>query len=196
MRTRNTGKEDLVKEKAIELIVKEGFQGFSMNKLAKASGISVATLYIYYQDKDDLIRQLGVEIGRSFFEYALKDFDPDMPFAQGLRQQWDNRIAFAMGNRLQAACYEVIRHSPHGEHVLEQSFGTFGETMRQFCHTAIKRGELVPLTMEVFWSIAYGPLYNMLRFDAEGKSMGKKPFKFTNDMKEEALKVVIKALTP
>ncbi len=196
MRTRNADKQGLVKEKAIELLVKEGFQGFSMNKLAKACGISVATLYIYYHDKDDLIKQLGIEIGKKFFAYALKDFDPALPFAEGLYKQWDNRIAFAMENRSEAACYEVIRHSPHGEYVLEQSFGNFGETMGRFCHNAIDKGQLVPLTMEVFWSIAYGPLYNMLRFDAEGKSFGNRKFVFTNEMKEEAFAIVIKALTP
>lgn len=196
MRTRNTDKEALVKQKAKELLVNEGFEGFSMNKLARACGISVATLYIYYQDKDDLIKQMGVEIGRLFFESALKDFNPDMPFAEGLRKQWDNRIAFATNHKLEAACHDAIRHSPHGEYVLEQSRIGFGNVMGQFCHNAIKKGELIPLTMEVFWSIAYGPLYNMLRFDAEGKSFGSKPFKFNNDMKEEALRVVLKALTP
>lgn len=196
MRTRNTDKEALVKQKAKELLVNEGLEGFSMNKLARACGISVATLYIYYQDKDHLIKQIGVEIGRLFFEAALKDFSPDMPFAEGLRRQWDNRIAFSVEYKLEAACQDIIRHSPHGEYVLDQSRAGFGNAMGKFCHNAIARGELVPLTMEVFWSIAYGPLYNMLRFDAEGKSFGNKPFKFTNDMKEEALRVVIKALTP
>ncbi|KOS06944.1 TetR family transcriptional regulator [Flavobacterium akiainvivens] len=196
MRTRNADKEELVKTKAKELLVNEGFEGFSMNKLARACGISVATLYIYYQDKDHLIKQIGVEIGKRFFATALQGFDPNMPFAQGLRQQWENRISFHMQNKLEAACYEVIRHSPHGEYVLEESFGSFGSVMGQFCHNAIQRGELVPLTMEVFWSIAYGPLYNMLKFDTEGKSLGKKPFAFTNQMKDEALRVVIKALTP
>ena len=46
MRTRNTCKEQLVKEKAVELLVSDGLEGFSMNKLARACDISVATLYI------------------------------------------------------------------------------------------------------------------------------------------------------
>ena len=55
MRTRNIDKQELVKKKAIEMLVDIGFEGFSMNKLAQACDISVATLYIYYKDKDDLI---------------------------------------------------------------------------------------------------------------------------------------------
>ena len=58
MRSRDSVKVDLVKQKAIELLVRSGVEGFSVNKLAKACGISVATLYIYYRDKDDLIRKV------------------------------------------------------------------------------------------------------------------------------------------
>ena len=83
MRTRNADKEQLVKQKAIKMLVEDGFQDFSMNRLAKSCGISVATLYIYYQDKDDLIKKIGVAIGKSFFRVMLKDFSPGMPFNEG-----------------------------------------------------------------------------------------------------------------
>jgi TetR/AcrR family transcriptional repressor of multidrug resistance operon len=66
MRTRNIDKQQLVKQKAIELLVKDGFEGFSINKLAKACGISVATLYIYYKDRDDLILRIGIEEAERF----------------------------------------------------------------------------------------------------------------------------------
>jgi AcrR family transcriptional regulator len=196
MRTRDTDKEDLVKAMAIEMLVEEGFEGFSMNRLAKKCKISVATLYIYYQDKDDLIKKIGVAIGKTFFETALKDFSPDMPFAEGLKKQWNNRIQFAFGHPLEADCFEIIRHSPHGEFVLEESVKNFGAIMKSFCQNAVERKELVPVSLEVFWSIAYGPLYNMLRFHSEGKSFGNKVFKFNETMKNEAFALVIKALTP
>ena len=83
MRTRDTNKEDLVKQKAIE--------SFGMNRLAKECGVSVATLYIYYTDKDDLIKKTGIEIGQNFFNEMVKDFTPTMPFKEGLRKQWENR---------------------------------------------------------------------------------------------------------
>lgn len=71
MRTRDIEKENLVKKIAVETIAKGGFESFSMNKLAKACGISVATLYIYYKDKDDLLSQLAVEHGRMLAKSML-----------------------------------------------------------------------------------------------------------------------------
>ncbi|MXN89939.1 TetR family transcriptional regulator [Flavobacterium sp. Sd200] len=198
MRTRDTDKEQLVKSKAIEQIVKDGFQGFSMNKLAKACNISVATLYIYYKDKDDLIKKLGEEIGYVFYTSSMKDFSPALPFAEGLWKQWQNRAAFAMENPMEVACFEIIKHSPHAEEIFKASayMQEFRQCMKEFVHNALANKELVHLQMETFWSIAYGPLYILLNFHREGKSMGGKPFTLTNDMLKEAFSAVIKSLTP
>ena len=196
MRTRDNVKELLVKQQAIELIVQEGFQGFSMNKLAKACDISVATLYIYYQDKEDLIREIGMEIGKNFFHEMLKGFSPDKPFKDGLKQQWINRSGFALKYPKEVACFEIIRHSSHGDYILTESLREFKNSMEIFFTNAVNRKELKPVSLEVFWSIAYGPLYALLRFHSEGKSISGKPFKFSRKLMEEAFELVIKALTP
>ncbi|MGC4103038.1 TetR/AcrR family transcriptional regulator [Ferruginibacter sp.] len=196
MRTRNADKEELVKQKAIHMLVKSGFEGFSMNKLAKECGISVATLYIYYQDKDDMIKKLGVEIGTSFFCETLKDFSPDMSFRDGLRKQWENRSRHALKFPEEVACYEIIRHSNYGEYILQESVKDFKEMMTAFFTKAVARKELVPIPHDIFWSIAYGPLYTLLRFHSEGKSIGGRPFKFSKKAMDEAFELVIKALTP
>jgi TetR/AcrR family transcriptional repressor of multidrug resistance operon len=196
MRTRDTDKQQLVKEKAIEMLVQEGFQGFSMNKLAKAADISVATLYIYYKDKDDLIKEIGAEIGKAFMKVTLKDFSPEMHFAEGLKKQWENRAAFAIKYPKEVACYEIMRHSSHGEYIAAASLKGFKETMGAFCRNAVKNQELIAVPVDVFWSVAYGPLYSLLRFHDEGKSIGGRPFKFSKKTMEEALQLVLKALTP
>ena len=197
MRTRDADKEKLVISKAIEQIVQDGFQGFSMNKLAKACNISVATLYIYYQDKDDLIMKIGEEIGVDFFASTVKDFSPEMPFEEGLWKQWQNRAAFALEFPLQVACFEVIKHSPYRDQIMQSGLlADFKVMMRQFIDNALNNKQLVPMSFEVFWSVAYGPLYTLLNFHREGKSMGGKTFTLTPNMMEEAFKATIKALKP
>ena len=71
MRTRDENKEQTVQQKALELLVNQGFEGFSMQKLAKAAKVSPATLYIYYKDKDDLITSIGIEIGKKFSNHIF-----------------------------------------------------------------------------------------------------------------------------
>ena len=197
MRTRDRDKEKLVIEKAIEQIVTDGIQAFSMNKLARACNISVATLYIYYKDKDDLIIKIGSEIGEKFFSMAIKDFTSDMPFREGLWKQWQNRASFALDSPVEVKCFEAMKHTPYSECIMKSgSLSHFKELLDAFSKNAISNNELIELPLDVFWSVAYGPLYTMLNFHREGKALGGRPFKLTEEKMKLAFESVIKALTP
>lgn len=196
MRTRDSNKEDIVKQKAIEMLVKQGIEGFGMNRLAKECGVSVATLYIYYIDKDDLIKKVAIEIGKNFAGAMLKDFSKDMHFIDGLRKQWENRARFMMANMNEVACWEVLQNSTYSEYIVKESVKDFKNTMVSFFENAIKRKEIVKVSPDVFWSIAYGPLYSLIRFHAKGKSLGGAEFTLTKKIQKEAFDLVIKALTP
>ena len=196
MRTRDSNKEEIVKQKAIELLVEKGIEGFSMNRLAKESKISVATLYIYYSDKDDLIKKIGIEIGKNFFDKMSKDFSPTMPFREGLHKQWENRTHFTQKFPLEVNCWELLTHSSYGEYILEESLQEFKITMGSFFNNAVEKKQLIPVSKEVFWSMAYGPLYSLLRFERDGKNFGGGPFKLNKKITDETFELVIKALTP
>jgi TetR/AcrR family transcriptional repressor of multidrug resistance operon len=196
MRTRDTNKEEIVKQKAIEMIVAQGVEGFGMNRLAKECGVSVATLYIYYSDKEDLIRKIGIEIGQNFFEKMFDGFATNMSFREGLRNQWENRIYFNLNFPLQTTCFELLRHSTHGDAILQEVTGKYKQMMTEFMVLAIERKELISIPYEVFWSIAYGSLYSLLEFHRDGKSMSGKSFVLNDKIKNEAFNLVLKALTP
>ena len=118
MRTRDEAKEAAIRKKAMELIVLKGFDGLSMHKLAKSAGVSVATIYIYYKDREDLILSLCREETLRMTDATLKGFDPNMPFAEGLKNQWKNRAAFWLKNPVEAQFLERMRHSPYQEKIL------------------------------------------------------------------------------
>ncbi|MBZ4034413.1 TetR/AcrR family transcriptional regulator [Flavobacterium sp. 17A] len=196
MRTRDLNKEEIVKQKAIEMIVSQGVEGFGMNRLAKECGISVATLYIYYSDKEDLIKKIGIEIGRNFFEKMFDGFSAEMSFKDGLRNQWENRIAFNLNFPLQTSCFELLKHSTYGDAIIKEITGDYKQIMTEFMLAAIERKELIAVPYEIFWSIAYGSLYSLLEFHRDGKSMSGKPFSLNDNLKNEAFNLVLKALTP
>jgi TetR/AcrR family transcriptional regulator, multidrug resistance operon repressor len=185
-----------IREKAVEMIVSQGFDGFSMQKLAKAANVSPATLYIYYKDREDLIMQLWIESFKEMAEATLKNFDPAMSFAEGLRLQWKNRAKFCLKNPQQMQFMEQLRHSPLQEKALDMMGAGFKNAMKTFVLNAIKKNQLVKVQVEVYWSIAFAPLYGLIKFHQEGKNMGGDKFTLTEKIMDETLALVIKALTP
>lgn len=196
MRTRDEQKEALVKEKAIELLVKHGFEGFSMQKLAKEAGVSPATLYIYYADKEDLIHQLGNELGAKFVTAMMDGFSGKMGLREGLKKQWENRSRYMIENPMEANAYDVIRHSPAGVEVVKVATERISPIMTEFMHNAVANGEINPMPLEVYWSITYGPLYTLLKFHLDGRSFKSRNFEFTDKIMYDTLELVLKALKP
>jgi AcrR family transcriptional regulator len=195
MRTRDANKEIIIKQKAIEMIVSQGFDGLSMHKLAKASGVSVATIYIYFKDRESLLQQLFKEETRKMAEATLVNFDPESHFDEGLKVQWLNRMNYCMENQISMTFMEQFKHSPLVDRSVMES--RFIDAMSKFVHTAISRNELIPLPVEIYWSIAFGPLYQLVKFHIAKTTMpGRPPFVFDEEKINLTLSLVIKALKP
>ncbi len=197
MRIKDEKKQKLIRKKAIELIVREGFDGLSMHKLAKAANVSPATIYIYFKDKEDLIIQLCVEEFDKMGEATLANFDPEMPFDVGLKVQWMNRIKYCLENPLNMHFLEQAKFSPYIGVVLEKANVQFREVMRRFVKNATKKGEIVSLPLEVYWSLAFSPLYTLVKFHTEKKGLpGTENFELDEKTMNQALELVLKALKP
>ncbi len=196
MRTRDTNKEQKIRKKTIDLIAQHGLDGFSMQKLAKEARVSPATLYIYYKDREDLIQKICTDISNEMLTYSLLNFSPDMSFAEGLRIQWINRAAFYMKYPNEVQFIERIRYTQLYDKVKTAITENFKEAMGQFVKNAIARKELAILSFEVYWSIAFAPLYQLIKFHWQGNSHTNEKFVMTEEIMNKTLERVIRALKP
>jgi AcrR family transcriptional regulator len=197
VRARDPQKEQAIRDKALDTIVRLGFDGLSMQKLAKEVGVSPATIYIYFENRDDLILSLYRDESRKMAEATLEGFDPGASLAVGLRVQWKNRARYCLENPREAHFLEQIRHSPFHSHEESTKGRDFIEAMRAFCRGAIARGELVRVPVEVYWSVAFAPLYQLLKFHLHGRGLSGTPrFVLDEKLMDQTLDLVVRALTP
>ena len=195
MRVRDENKDAVIREKAIEMIVEEGFDGFSMQKLAKAANVSPATIYIYYKNKEDLLNTLYNAVSHTFAQVALQKFDPNASLEEGLWLQWKNRMKFILEYPTYYRFFEQFRNSPLINHKDIKS-AEFKQNMKTFVMNAIRRGEMATMEPETFWSVAYGSFFTLLKFHLQGKSMMNEHYKITDAKMKRLLQMVLKALSP
>jgi AcrR family transcriptional regulator len=197
VRSRDPNKERAIRDQALAMIVKEGFDGLSMHKLAKAAGVSPATIYIYFKDRDDLILRLYAEEMGKMGAATLKDFDPGMSFDKGLKIQWINRAQYFLKYPTQMHFLEQIKFSPLYERAAKTTDGAFIAAMRTFVANAIKRNELIRVPVEVYWSVAFAPLYNLVKYHMHGRGLpGTGKFVLDQKILTQTLGLVLKALKP
>ena len=78
MRKKDFEKEQRVKEAVIKLILEQGFEGASISKIARAAGVSPATVYIYYDNKEQMLSSIYREYANSTYEYLMDRIRADM----------------------------------------------------------------------------------------------------------------------
>jgi|ERR1700722_16740462 len=196
MRLRDENKIESIFDQALSMVVQVGFDGLSMQKLAKAAGVSPATIYIYFKDRDDLLLQLHKRERDKFFMFVMEGFDPEMDFATGLTVQWKNRAKYAIDHPDRAHFLEHFTFTPLHERCRHEKNPVFKQGMKRFLEKAIANRELVNMSIEVYWSVAFAPLYNLVRFHKAGFNMAGDPFMLTDEMLLQTLALVLKAVKP
>lgn len=196
MRARDENKIEALLVEARKMVVEEGFDGLSMQKLAKAAGVSPATIYIYFKDRDDLLIQLYKRESDVFFEYIFRDFDPEMDFATGMTVQWKSRARYVIDNIDNTHFMEHFKYSRLHPKAMALRDPKYSEGLKRFVRKAIENKELVEMPFEVYWSVAFAPLYNLVHYHKVGRNMAGDPFVLTDEMLMQTLTLVLKALKP
>lgn len=173
MRPRDPIKEANIRKHALEMLVTEGLGSFAMQKLARAAGVSPATLYIYFEDREDLLFQLFREQLYALSAEVLKGFDPEAPFEEGLWIQWRNRIRFYREHPLEWRFLEQVMHSPCHPEYQARAGNPIADSMGTFVNNAILHGELTDFGLgeavqshyprEILWALMFAPLYSLLQ---------------------------------
>ena len=73
-------------EVACRLFALKGFDGVSMRDIAQECGISKATLYHYFPDKDSLLRPLAMGVTKALYLHVAKADDPALSASERLRR--------------------------------------------------------------------------------------------------------------
>ncbi len=76
------------------LINQGGIQEASMSKVAKMASVSPGTIYLYFENKQDLVNQLYLDIKAEFSEEAFKDFKKEEPVKESFEKIWYRIASF------------------------------------------------------------------------------------------------------
>lgn len=193
VRLKDENKELIIRQSAIEMIVNKGFDGLSMQKLAKKAKISASTIYVYFKSREDLLNKLFIEVQEKFEKDALNDFSADLNFEDGLWLQWKNRLKNITKNPVNFQFHEQFRSSPLINHK-DIKPTIFRKVMNDFVENAIRKEEIKDLPSEIFWAVAYGPFYILVQFHLNQATMSGKPFLLSEQKLKQTFNLVLSAL--
>lgn len=168
-------KFDQVLKGARDIFMSDGFEGASVDDIARAAGVSKATLYSYFPDK----RLLFMEVAKSECirqaESATETIDMSLPSETVLTEaawQMVNFFTSDFGQRVFRLCVaESDRFPELGREFYESGPALVREKLIHFMNIGISRGELevddLPLAADQFGELCKADLFPRLMFSME-----------------------------
>lgn len=95
-RIKSLKKRTALLKATLQLVNNNGFHDAPMSKIAKLAEVSPATIYIYFENKQDLINKLYLEVKKSFSNYAFKNYSEDTSVEKGFEHIWYNIADFKL----------------------------------------------------------------------------------------------------
>ena len=113
MRLKDEVKQEALFEATVKLVNEIGFVASSVAKIARQANISPATIYIYYENKEDLLVSTYVNIKQSISKAILKNFDDSLPIRDILRKLWLNMFDYVAKHPDYIQFSEQFSNSPY-----------------------------------------------------------------------------------
>ena len=78
LRFKDEDKRQRIKDAMVRLILREGIDGASVSKIAREAGVSPATIYVYYDSKEEMLAEVFREYSRRPYQYVMRLVRPEM----------------------------------------------------------------------------------------------------------------------
>jgi AcrR family transcriptional regulator len=96
MRTKDDSKKEAIFEATIGLLNEIGFANLSMSEIAKKAGVSSSTIYVYFENKEDMLKKVYMDVKEKLSITLSRNIDQSAPVRQVMEQLIRNILNFAL----------------------------------------------------------------------------------------------------
>ncbi|MUU77071.1 TetR/AcrR family transcriptional regulator [Winogradskyella endarachnes] len=161
-------KRNALVKATIELVNNNGFHATPMSKIAKMAKVSPATIYLYFENKQDLVNKTYIEVKAKYTKYAFSNYDETMPVEVGFKLIW-NRIAdFKLKECENAMFLAQCDNTPMIDEVSRQEGIKHLQPLLDLWERGRQDGIIKPLSDYLLYAYAINPLSFLMMIQKRG----------------------------
>lgn len=170
MRTKDEKKQTAIRNAAIAEFVRNGLGGASVAQIAKSAGVSPATIYIYYPNKNEMLVEVYLEAKVKLRESIVAAIDPAADSAANIRNMW-----FALYDHLVASPNDfVFLEYVATANLLSSSDQTHARELMgeatAIIQQAVSEGTIRATSIDAIQSLLVAPALHLAKQQVSGRS--------------------------
>ena len=171
MRMKDENKKTAITKAIIGLINEIGFANISMSKIAKATGISAATLYVYYKNKEDMFREVYLDVKKHMIEECGRNICPRENVQEAVRKLCKNLLRYMKEYTDEFLFIEQACNSPMATDEMLEELEQYNQNTISIFRRGVQEGILKQTSPALLISFCYYPIQQIFKEWRKEKSM-------------------------
>ena len=163
MRTRDEQKVENIYNAAITLVNRDGFESASMSKIAKAANVSPATIYIYFDNKKDLLVKTYLKVKKEIASNVLTGIDVNQSVEKAFRSIWFNYYNSITAKTDYFNFAEQFANSPIINSVNNKEIDAYYELLISLFARGQQEGIIKNVHREILFTYGFFPMFTLLK---------------------------------
>jgi TetR/AcrR family transcriptional regulator, repressor of fatR-cypB operon len=163
---KKSSKRDDILQAALKLIAECGFHEAPMSLIAEKAKVGSGTIYIYFKNKDDLIKEIHLMLEKKILSIVEEKYPSCKDIKEKLFHIGRTVIAYLINNPVDFRFIEQYFNSPYGQSLQrERIFGRNEEfdIFRNLIEEGIKKKIIKDLPVFMHFALGFGPMVIMVR---------------------------------
>lgn len=161
-------KRDALVNATISLVNNNGFHAAPMSKIAKMANVSPATIYLYFENKQDLVNKTYIEVKANFTEYAFATYKNDMSVQDGFELIWKRIAEFKLKECEHAMFLAQCDNTPMIDEPSRQEGIKHLQPLLDLWEKGRKDGIIKPLSDYILYAYSINPLSFLMIMQKRG----------------------------
>ena len=158
MRMKDDNKITALFDATVKVVNDIGFASSSVSKIAKDAGVSPATIYVYYANKEELLVSTYVEIKRKMSTALLRNFDDGLPIRDILQTVWLNVFDYISDNKEYYKYAEQFSNSPFSLLVDTEAIDQYFKPVYAVLQRGIEQEILKDVSFDILAAFIFYPI--------------------------------------
>ena len=164
----------------IKLVNNSGFHATPMSKVAKMANVSPATIYLYFENKQDLVNQTYLEVKTKYTDFVFKTYNENTSVKTGFELIWRRIAEFNINECEHSFFLSQCNNTPIiDEHSREEGIRHL-QPLLDLWKRGKEEGVIKPFSDYILYTYSINPLSSLMMAQKQGQ------FQLTKEHIEDA----------
>lgn len=150
------------------LVNNGGIQGASMAKVAKIANVSPATIYLFFENKQDLVNQLYLSVKAAYAAAAFEDYNPKNEVKLSFEKIWQAMALYKLNFKEEASFLSQCDNTPMIDEATRQEGLKELTPLFELWEKGQKEGLIKDISPYLLYAHSIYPMSFLMNMDSRG----------------------------